>query len=42
VSFRMIHEPSGNPIRCVKGVPTERGFQEVSEDEIVKGYVSMC
>jgi DNA end-binding protein Ku len=38
VSFRMIHEPSGQPIRYVKGVPTEQGFKEVPEDEIVKGY----
>jgi DNA end-binding protein Ku len=34
----MIHEPSGQPIRYVKGIPTERGFEEVPEDEIVKGY----
>jgi DNA end-binding protein Ku len=38
VSFRMIHQPSGNPIRYVKGVPTETGFQEVPEDGIIKGY----
>ena len=38
VSFRMIHEPSGKPIRYVKGVPTEQGFKEVAEDEIIKGY----
>jgi DNA end-binding protein Ku len=38
VSFRMIHEPTGQPIRYVKGVPTEQGFEEVSEDEIIKGY----
>jgi DNA end-binding protein Ku len=34
----MIHEPSGKPIRYVKGIPTEQGFEEVPEDEIVKGY----
>jgi DNA end-binding protein Ku len=38
ISFRMIHEPSGQPIRYVKGIETEQGFEEVSEDEIVKGY----
>jgi DNA end-binding protein Ku len=38
ISFRMIHEPSGQPIRYVKGVPTEEGFEEVPEEEIVKGY----
>src|SRR6478609_11642423 len=38
ISFRMIHEPSGQPIRYVKGIPTEAGFEEVSEDEIIKGY----
>jgi DNA end-binding protein Ku len=38
ISFRMIHEPSGQPIRYVKGVETDQGFQEVPEDEIVKGY----
>jgi DNA end-binding protein Ku len=34
----MIHEPSGKPIRYVKGIPTEQGFEEVPEEEIVKGY----
>jgi non-homologous end joining protein Ku len=34
ISFRMIHEPSGQPIRYVKGVETEKGFEEVPEDEI--------
>jgi DNA end-binding protein Ku len=34
ISFRMIHEPSGQPIRYVKGIETEEGFEE----EIVKGY----
>jgi DNA end-binding protein Ku len=38
ISFRMIHEPSGQPIRYVKGVETDQGFQEVPEDEIVKGH----
>src|SRR6476661_5408289 len=38
ISFRMIHEPSGKPIRYVKGIETEQGFEEVPEDEIVKGY----
>src|SRR6266496_1274618 len=38
ISFRMIHEPSGQPIRYVKRIETENGFEEVPEDEIVKGY----
>lgn len=38
LSFRMIHEASGQPIRYVKGIPTPGGFQEVPDDEIVKGY----
>jgi DNA end-binding protein Ku len=39
VSFRMIHEPSGKPIRYSKGVRAKDGtFTEVDEDEIVKGY----
>src|SRR6478752_9574348 len=38
ISFRMIHEPSGQPIRYVKGIPTENGFEEVPEEEIIKGY----
>ena len=38
VSFRMTHEASGQPIRNVKGIPTPDGFQEVPDDEIVKGY----
>jgi DNA end-binding protein Ku len=38
ISFRMIHEPTGKPIKYVKGIPTEQGFEEVPEDEIVKGY----
>jgi hypothetical protein len=38
VSFRMIHEPSGKPIRYVKGVRDGDDFVEVPEEEIVKGY----
>lgn len=38
VSFRMIHKPSGKPIRYLKGIETDRGFKGVPEDEIVKGY----
>jgi DNA end-binding protein Ku len=38
IAFRMIHEPSGKPIRYVKGIETESGFNEVAEDEIIKGY----
>ena len=38
MSFRMIHKPSGKPIRYLKGVETEKGFEEVPEDEIIKGY----
>jgi DNA end-binding protein Ku len=38
ISFRMIHKPSGKPIRYVKGIETEHGFEEVPEEEIVKGY----
>jgi DNA end-binding protein Ku len=38
VSFRMIHEPSGKPIRQVKGVRDGDGFHEVPDNEIVKGY----
>jgi DNA end-binding protein Ku len=38
ISFRQIHEPSGEPIRYVKGIETEKGFKEVPEAEIVKGY----
>ena len=34
----MIHEPSGKPIRYVKGIQTDSGFEEVPEDEIIKGY----
>jgi DNA end-binding protein Ku len=38
ISFRMIHKPSGKPIRYVKGIETKQGFKEVPEEEIVKGY----
>jgi DNA end-binding protein Ku len=38
VAFRLIHAPSGKPIKYQKGVPTEHGFEEVPEEEIVKGY----
>jgi DNA end-binding protein Ku len=38
VSFRMIHEPSGQPVRHVKGVRDGDKFTEVPDEEIVKGY----
>ena len=38
MSFRMIHEPSGKPVRYVKGVRDGDEFTEVPEEEIVKGY----
>jgi DNA end-binding protein Ku len=38
VSFRMIHKPSGQPIRYVKGVRDGDQFTEVPDEEIVKGY----
>jgi DNA end-binding protein Ku len=38
ISFRQIHEPSGTPIRQVKGVRDGDTFTEVPDDEIVKGY----
>ena len=38
IAFRMIHEPSGQPIKYLKGVETEDGFEEVPEEEIIKGY----
>jgi DNA end-binding protein Ku len=34
----MIHEPSGKPIKYLKGIETEHGFEEVPEEEIIKGY----
>ncbi|MGA7546771.1 MAG: Ku protein [Methyloceanibacter sp.] len=38
VAFRMIHRDSGTPIKYQKGVESERGFKEVPEAEIIKGY----
>ena len=38
IAFRMIHEPSGQPIKYLKGIETEQGFEEVPEEEIIKGY----
>jgi DNA end-binding protein Ku len=38
ISFRQIHEPSGTPIRNLKGVREGDTFTEVSDEEIVKGY----
>jgi DNA end-binding protein Ku len=38
VSFRMIHEPSGQPVRYVNGVRDGDKFTEVPDEEIVKGY----
>src|SRR6476620_8044259 len=38
IAFRMIHEPSGQPIKYLKGIETENGFEEVPEEEIIKGY----
>ena len=38
VAFRMIHAPSGQPIRNVKGVRDGETFTEVPDEEIVKGY----
>jgi DNA end-binding protein Ku len=38
IAFRMIHEPSGKPIKYLKGIETEGGFEEVPEEEIIKGY----
>jgi DNA end-binding protein Ku len=37
ISFRQIHEPSGTPIKYVKGVRDGDTFTEVPHDEI-KGY----
>jgi DNA end-binding protein Ku len=34
----MIHEPTGKPIKYLKGIETEQGFEEVPEGEIIKGY----
>jgi DNA end-binding protein Ku len=38
IAFRMIHEPSGKPIKYLKGIETGRGFEGVPEEEIIKGY----
>ena len=38
ISFRQIHEPSGSPIKYVKGVRDGDAFTEVPEEEIIKGY----
>jgi DNA end-binding protein Ku len=38
ISFRKIHEPSGTPIRQVKGVRDGDTFTEVPDEEIIKGY----
>ena len=38
IAFRMIHEPSGKPIKYLKGIETEDGFEEVPEEDIIKGY----
>jgi DNA end-binding protein Ku len=38
VSFHMIHEPSGQRIKYLKGIREGDSFTEVPEDEIVKGY----
>jgi DNA end-binding protein Ku len=40
ISFRQIHEPSGTPIRQVKGIRDGETFTEVPDEEIVKGYES--
>ncbi len=34
----MIHKPSGKPIKYLKGIETEQDFEEVPEEEIIKGY----
>jgi DNA end-binding protein Ku len=38
ISFRQIHEPSGTPIKYVKGVRDGDRFTEVPDEEITKGY----
>jgi DNA end-binding protein Ku len=38
ISFRQIHEPSGQSIKNVKGVRDGDTFTEVPEEEIIKGY----
>jgi non-homologous end joining protein Ku len=36
--YSQIHEPSGTPIRYLKGVHDGNNFTEVPDEEIVKGY----
>jgi DNA end-binding protein Ku len=38
ISFRQIHQPSGSPIKYVKGVREGDTFTEVPDEEIIKGY----
>lgn len=38
ISFRQIHEPSGQPIKQLKGVRDGDDFIPVPEEEIIKGY----
>jgi DNA end-binding protein Ku len=38
ISFRQIHEPSGTPIKQIKGVRDGDTFTEVPDEEIIKGY----
>jgi DNA end-binding protein Ku len=38
ISFRQIHQPSGTPIRNLKGIRDGDEFIEVPDEEIVKGY----
>src|SRR6185437_4250263 len=38
ISFRMIHEPTGKPIKYLKGVIDGDEFTEVPDKEIIKGY----
>jgi len=38
VALNMLHRPTGERIRNLKVIETDSGFQEVPEDEIVKGY----
>jgi len=38
IAFRMIHEPSGKPIKYLKGIETDEGFEEIPEEDIIKGY----
>ena len=35
---RLILEPSRKPIKYLKGIETDQGFEEVAEEEIIKGY----